>query len=177
MPTAKPGPWLDDALARGLIRPEDLPGRSSPSPAREGGAPPDEGDEGPKRVACSFAPPGRWVLPIVTASESNLREWRKRSSRTGAARRAVSLAFGPALVWVAAFALHYHQGGALRVALTRLGGRQLDRSNLPAALKATEDAVALMLGADDGDPRWRAEWHQRPSGPVGVVVELEALAK
>ena len=170
MPTARPGPWLDQAVERGLIAADEGEVRA-PAPPR---APASEGRKPPALVAPLFTPPGCWVLPIATASEANGREWRPRSTRTQAARRAVSAHLGRALVWAAAFAAHYHAGGALRVAITRLGGHRLDRSNLPAALKATEDAVALVLGADDGDPRWRPSWDQEPGGPVGVRVELAA---
>jgi hypothetical protein len=113
-----------------------------------------------------------WVIPLVTASESNGREWRQRSARTQAARKAVSVAFGPHLDALAPFANHYHAGNPICVVLTRLGGKRLDRSNLTVALKATEDAVALFLGADDGDPRWRADWEQEPGELMGVRVEL-----
>ncbi len=123
-------------------------------------------------VAASFTPPGCWTLPVETSSEANGREWRKRSNRTQAARRVVSAQLGRDLVYLAVFAAHYHAGGALRITFTRLGGRKLDRSNLPTALKATEDALCLMLGADDGDPRWQPAWEQEPGGAVGVRVEL-----
>lgn len=122
-----------------------------------------------------FAPPGTWVLPIVTASEANGREWRKRSSRAQNARRIVSREFGCRLDYLAPFARHFHAGRPLSVKLTRLGGRKLDAANLGPALKATEDAIALMLGADDGDSRWRVEFHQEPHSPVGVRIELEAV--
>ena len=150
-------PAIRQAKARGLIPP-------TPTPDLEAK---------PARIRVTFAPPGTWTLGVETRAEVNGRDWRSRSSRTQAARRAVSAAFGRAMVWVAAFADHYHRGGRLRVVLTRLGGKRLDPSNLPTALKAVEDAVALMLGADDGDARWVAEWHQEPGGAaVGVRVEL-----
>ncbi len=123
-------------------------------------------------VAASFTPPGCWTLPVETSSEANGREWRKRSNRTQAARKVVSAQLGRDLIYLAAFAAHFHAGGALRITFTRLGGRKLDRSNLPTALKSTEDAVALLMGADDGDPRWQPTWEQEPGGAVGVRVEL-----
>jgi hypothetical protein len=166
-------PSIAQALEKGLIRAEDLATPPTPVvPDRQDTEEPTSDRKRPPLVEPSFTAPGTWVLPIETASEANGREWRKRSNRTQAARKVVSEAFGRSLVWVAAFADHFHRGGGLRVVFIRLGGRQLDRSNLPVALKATEDAVALMLGADDGDPRWRAEWHQEPGGAVGVRIEL-----
>lgn len=173
MPTARPGAWLDTALERGLIDPKQLlPQPPAAAPVAASGDTPTW----PDLVVPAFTPPGLWTLPIATASEANGRDWRKRSNRTRAARKIVSEQLGRALVWVAAFAAHYHAGGALRVTFTRLGGKRLDNSNLPPALKATEDAVALMFGADDGDPRWRAEWGQEPGGPGGVRVELHTVA-
>lgn len=118
-----------------------------------------------------------WVLPIVTVSESNSREdWAKKSNRTRAARRTVSLAFGRELATVARYADAFHSGQMLAVVLTRLGGRKLDKSNLPSALKATEDAVALMLGADDGAANWHLVPQQQTGGPAGVRIELKLLA-
>ncbi len=114
------------------------------------------------------------TLAVATASEINGRDWRARSRRTGTAWRAVSRTLGPHLILLAQFAAAYHRGESLRVRLVRLGGRTLDRSNLPTATKAVEDAVAFMLGADDGDRRWCAEWDQEP-GPVGVRVEIEVV--
>jgi hypothetical protein len=128
-------------------------------------------------VAESFRDPGTWTVAVATASETNERSKWSRNSRTIAARRAVSRLMGATLAKLAPFAEHYHRGGTLSVLLVRLGGHRLDRSNLPAALKAVEDAVALMLGADDGDPRWDADWQQEPGpGPVGVRVALSAAA-
>jgi hypothetical protein len=115
------------------------------------------------------------TLPVVTASEVNQRDWRSRSRRGKVAWKALSDVLGPRLALVAPIGEAFHAGKPVRVALTRLGGRKLDRSNLPTALKAVEDAVAYFLGADDGDPRWVAEWHQEPGGPAGVRVELSVV--
>ena len=170
-------PAILQAVERGLIAPEQFQAAdTSPSPpAEELSAGLSHERHLPELVEPSFIPPGCWVLPITTASEANGREWRKRSNRTQAARKVVSTQLGRALVYLAAFAMHYHAGGTLKVTLTRLGGHRLDRSNLPVALKSTEDALALMLGADDGDPRWQAEWKQEAGGPAGVRVELAAV--
>jgi hypothetical protein len=124
-------------------------------------------------VQSLFMPPGTWLLPIRTASEANGRDWRKRSNRTQEARRIVSRELGKVLWIVASFAkpVHLHRE-TLRVKLTRLGGRKLDAANLGPALKAAEDAVAMVLGIDDGDPRWQVEFGQEPGGRVGVRLEL-----
>lgn len=112
------------------------------------------------------------LIPIKTASEINGRDWRKRSGRSKASWNAVSRVLGPHLGLLAPFSEAYRSQRALKVTFTRLGGRKLDRSNLPTATKAVEDALAFMLGADDGDPRWHSSFEQEP-GDVGVRIELE----
>lgn len=114
-----------------------------------------------------------WEIPLETRSEANHRDWRRRSKRTDAAWRAVSRALGKHLVYVATFANRYHSGHGIRVRITRIGGRKLDHSvNLPASMKAVEDAVAFMMGADDGSPLWHCDFEQEPGGAMGVRVEL-----
>lgn len=116
------------------------------------------------------------LIPVATASEANGRDWRARSKRSNAAWRAVSRTLGPHLRDLGIFATAYHAGQPLLVTFARLGGRKLDRGNVANALKGTEDAVAFMLGADDGDDRWKSEYVQHPGGPVGVRVEIEVVA-
>lgn len=113
------------------------------------------------------------MVGVETKNETNQRVWRAKHRRAGAAWNAVRRAV-TRLDWLQPLADHYADGGCLRVVLTRLGGRKLDRSNIPAATKGVEDAVAFMLGCNDGDMRWRAEWDQEPGGPVGVRVEVSA---
>ena len=151
---------LADLVRRGLIAPPAKGGRKKRAAA--------------ELVEASFAPPGTWVVPLRTASEVNRRDWRGRSRRTQDARLALSKAFGPRLRDLAPFADHYHAGGALRVAFTRLGGSRVDKSNLPTCTKGAEDFLSLLIGADDGDPRWRPSWGQEPGGPLGVRIELSA---
>lgn len=158
-------PAIVEAVRRGLIR---------PSPAA---APPaDEPDQAGELAAGSFwrvAGGVEFRVGVRTASEANQRGWQGKSRRTHAARLAVSRLLGPFLRAVADVAEHYHAGGTLDVVLTRVGGKRLDPTvNLPSALKATEDAVALMLGADDGDPRWRCRCEQETGGLVGVRVRV-----
>ncbi len=115
-----------------------------------------------------------FTLPILTASEANQRQWQGKARRTSDARRAVSRAFGRHLRRLASYADHYHAGGVLLVTLTRLGGKGLDRTvNLPSALKAVEDGVATVLGADDGSPLWRCRCEQEPGPKYGVRIRLE----
>lgn len=130
-------------------------------------------------VASSFTPPTTYggpvtfVVGVKTASEVNLTEWRKRSNRTGVIRRAVAAVVGPNLRHLVPIAEAFHGGVTVRVHMVRLGGRKLDKlANLGSALKAAEDAVALILGADDGSNLWKATCDQEPGGPYGIRVTL-----
>jgi len=168
MPTVKTWPTtcrpLEELTAEGRVSDgAKLPAEQGPKPRKR---------PAPELVAPGFIAPATWIIPLVTASEANGREWRKRSKRTDLAWRAVSKALGPHLVSAALAAAPYHRGEPIRVFLTRLGGRLLDRSNLPMALKATEDALAFILGCDDGNPLWQAEWFQKCGGPCGVEVAI-----
>lgn len=141
----------------------------------KGMIPKEKPDDKPARlVPASFAVINgvlTWVLPIETASEANGRDWRKRSARTKQARDVVSKAFGP--VPLDDYRRWYHEERKpLRLTFTRLATRKLDEFNLGPALKATEDAVALMFGANDGDPRWMATAKQEVGKLVGVRVEI-----
>jgi hypothetical protein len=114
-------------------------------------------------------------IDVKTVGEVNGRDWKARSRRTDAAWQAVGNTLGRHLSLLAPFADAYHGGKALRIVFTRLGGRRMDRSNLPTAIKATEDALAFMMGACDGDPRWRSEFAQEPGGAFGVRVEMQVV--
>lgn len=116
-----------------------------------------------------------WIIGVETRSETNERSWKLKSNRTKVARAAVCLLFGRTLANVARFAEHYHSGHQLGVRLTRLAPRKLDAGNVAAALKAVEDAAALVLGADDGDPRWVAAYQQEHNPKMGVRIEFDLL--
>lgn len=116
-----------------------------------------------------------WVVGVETRSEANKRSWKDRSKRTIAARRAVSALFGRTLSHLAPFAAHYHGGQPLGITFSRLAPHRLDRGNVSVALKAVEDAVAMMLGADDGDPRWVAIYEQEHNPRMGVRIQFDLL--
>jgi hypothetical protein len=114
-----------------------------------------------------------WEVGVETRSESNQRDWRARNRRTIAARKAVANLFARHLRQLVPYAEHYHANGALGLTFTRLAPRLLDRGNVSPALKAVEDAVALIIGADDGDVRWQASYLQEASPLYGVRIKLE----
>lgn len=59
-----------------------------------------------------------------------------------------------------------------RVTITRLGPKPFDRDNNVAAMKATQDAIAEWLGADDSDPRIQWRYAQRRSQDYFVEIEF-----
>lgn len=134
-----------------------------------------------KRRPAEMVTPGIAVEPervvilvaMETVNETNARQWQARSRRSGMAWDRVRKAVGPHLGALEPYCRHWENGGALRVRFVRLGGRALDRSNIPPATKGVEDAIAYLLGASDGDPRWHPEWDCVPGGVVGVEITLE----
>jgi hypothetical protein len=100
-----------------------------------------------KPAAGEPMPPGR---PSAGRSAGTCRSWRRSRTLTTAGRRCGSCS---------------HASAA--------GG--WTGSNLPTAIKATEDALAFLMGACDGDPRWRSEFAQEPGGAFGVRIELEVV--
>lgn len=156
---------LAELVAKGLVTP----------PKNQG-----KGKKATPLVEASFTQTAAgpvWVIPLKTVSEANTRGWQRKANRTREARAAVTAALGRHLAAVAPFAEAYHRGEVVRVTITRLGGAKLDRmANLGMALKACEDAVALVFGADDGADNWRCDPRQEPGGPVGVRIELTTEA-
>lgn len=113
-----------------------------------------------------------WEIPLVTASEINGRDWRKRSKRTDQAWSAVSKAIGPHLAYLVRFASDFHAGLPVHCCFTRLGGRRLDAANLPTALKACEDALCWIMGASDGALNWHPRYDQEACDGCGVRISL-----
>ncbi len=115
-----------------------------------------------------------WRLPIEVKSESNLREhWAQKNRRKNEQSFIVrTLIKCSSLVrWQQAF-----QKGPLRITFTKLGGRRLDRSNLPVSFKGIEDTFAWLMGCNDGHGNWRPAWEQEPGGPVGIKIRIEAIS-
>jgi hypothetical protein len=109
-------------------------------------------------------------------AEGNQREWQARNRRSGMAWKAVREAMGSHLAALDPYTEHVETGGALRVKFTRLGGRSLDALvNLPASMKGVEDAIAYLLGMDDGKPYWHPSPAQEESDEIGVRIEIERM--
>lgn len=121
----------------------------------------------------SFVGPVSFVVPVYTTSETNERDRHKKNARTVSIRTAVSRTLGKYLKYLVPFAEAYHSGQTVRVLFKRLGGQGLDRmANLGPSMKAVEDALALMMGVDDGSPKWKAACDQEPGGDYGVLIVL-----
>lgn len=115
----------------------------------------------------------RITIPVVTKNLVNMRAWQAKSNVTRICRAEVCKCLGKNLRRLADFAEHYHAGNPIFLTFTRVGGRKVDNmAGLGPTLKPIEDAVALVLGADDGDPRWRATAGQMPGVAVGVIVSF-----
>lgn len=110
-------------------------------------------------------------LPIQTVSEANQRE-----HYMAKARRAKTQRMHTCL-------LLRHQLGrcvdalrdppAIRITLTRLGVRKLDKDNLAGSLKHVQDGVADWLGIDDGSTRLTWDYAQETGRRYAVRVCIE----
>jgi hypothetical protein len=130
----------------------------------------------PKLVAAEYDhDAGRWVIPIRLESEANMGgKLSAALARKSAVKRIVSRAIAPGWrVWgPVGDAIRAGQPASIRV--VRLGGRGLDTGNLWRAVKPVEDAIATMLGCDDGAASWKASFEpsEEPGGPFGVRIEI-----
>lgn len=112
------------------------------------------------------------TLPIRTVSEANRRgHWAKHARRTADQRRAVLLAFRPAIL-AAKWTL------PVRVTIVRIAPRALDgHDNLCAALKACADGITDALGLkSDRAAGLSFVYGQERGAPktYGVRITLEA---
>jgi hypothetical protein len=123
-------------------------------------------------VAPSRPAPGVFVAAFEARPEANLRAWRGRHARAGAAWRAVREAVGP-LSNLLMFEWWLSKGRPVRARFVRLGGKRLDPMvNLPSAVKGVEDAVCFLLGIGDESPLWVPSCDQEPGDLCGVRIEL-----
>jgi hypothetical protein len=108
-------------------------------------------------------------MPLQVKSEANTREhWRTRHRRFAEQAAVVRLLLAQPLRGA-------KLSGPYLVTFTRRGVRKVDGDNLQGAFKAVRDAVAGLLGIDDGDER-SATWIycQETCGreDCGVVVTI-----
>ena len=153
--------------SEGLVRVPPAPSRPPKSPlsAAPGVTKPPAVPDGAVRSGAA-PPPWRVTLTLPglgLTSRSNAREhWTTRRRRDRAEEVAVRLA------WAGAGLGGWHPPLPLTVVMVRLGGKPMDDDNLGGAFKALRDALAELLGVDDGDPRVR--WRPRQSpGPARSV--------
>lgn len=143
----------------GLIAPPaPKPGRASPPPPTPGVVLHHHEDDG--------GPDWRLTLTLrgmKLVSRANAREhWTARHARGRAEAAALALA------WIAAGLEGWHPPLPLHIILIRVGGKTMDGDNLASAFKAIRDALAGLVGIDDGDDRIRWRCKQRP-GPEAMV--------
>lgn len=105
-------------------------------------------------------------VPIRTVSEANIRvHWAVRAKRVKAQRQAVAMT-------LSARRKHVRQP-PYTVTLCRVApSKGLDGDNLCSSLKASRDAVAEVLGIDDGDSRITWRYLQRRGKPKEYAVEI-----
>lgn len=127
-------------------------------------------------VQTSFDPPAAWTISLQVYAGDNARGLKKRIGRSGSERKAVCHALAAHLRALCPFTEALASGKAVRVSLTRLGGRALDpHDNLPSSFKYVLDSLCLFLGIDDRNPALHVKYDQKPGGAVGIVVTLEEV--
>ena len=110
-------------------------------------------------------------IPLRTARGQNAREhWGQRARRVKAEHEAVI-----PMVRTECNRAGINLSGRLVVTLTRVSAGTLDDDNNQGALKGVRDAVAIVIGTDDNDPRieWRYGQERCKRGHYGVRVEIE----
>ncbi len=119
------------------------------------------------------APKGGVDRPIPglkTASEQNCRDhWRTSSKRHKQQKEVVTLALrGTVAPMMLAHA-------PLVVTMTRISpGTGLDSDNAVSSMKYVRDAIAKVLGCDDGIRETRVEWRvDQQRGPWGIRIRIE----
>lgn len=105
-------------------------------------------------------------------SEMNARDpWQVRNERRKRQRSAVMFASLPDLI---------HRIHAMPlpvvVTITRIGPRTLDDDNLRGSAKFVRDAVAHMLGIDDGDAMVSWRYEQEKFKRYGVRIKIASIA-
>ena len=134
-------------------------------------------------VIQSFKQPGIWTIPVWLCSEANAGgKMRAAIARKGTVKNAIWRALGPG--WRIfgpigesvrnAAGNSGKQASLPSIRVIRLGGRGLDTGNLWRAIKPVEDAIAVLLGCDDGWQAWKDSFQvDQDPGPLwGCRIEL-----
>ena len=181
MPTvpASFGPMIDEYMAK-----TGQTGKQSSRPftARDENGP--ETKPGKRDyVIQSFKHPGIWTIPVWLCSEANAGgKMRAAIARKGTVKNAIWRALGPGwrIFGPIGESVRNAAGNAGKQAslpsirVIRLGGRGLDVGTLWRACKPVEDAIAVLLGCDDGWAAWKTAFSvdQEPGPLWGCRIEL-----
>lgn len=125
-------------------------------------------------LPAAFVQPATWLVPVYCYAGDNARGFKKQIGRAGHERRPVYHTLARQLRALAPFADAAQAGRTVRITLTRIGGNKMDAANVVAALKYVQDAVADLLGVDDGKECLDWEYGQAPGRRKhGVRIQLE----
>ena len=104
---------------------------------------------------------------VSEANTSDRQHWRRRYERSQRQKQVVALALrGTVAAMMAPLA-------PLLVTITRIApSKGLDSDNKISSQKYVRDAIARVLGIDDGDPRVEYRVEQR-KGPWGIEIRIE----
>jgi hypothetical protein len=110
-----------------------------------------------------------FTMPVRVDSETNAREhWAKKRNRK--INQKIATRYG----WVDAVRpIDFRVSLPCVVRLVRVGSRKLDSDNLGESFKAIRDALAGMIGVDDGDERIKWEYAQVAVGKRVYQVRVE----
>jgi len=118
-----------------------------------------------------------WLIPVRLESEANLGGKRSAAiSRKSAVKRSVWEHLGPDWRIWGPVGDAVRAGQPAEIRIVRVGGRVLDTGNLWRAVKPVEDALAILLGCDDGWPAWKRSFvvDQEPGERWGVRIIVRA---
>lgn len=121
----------------------------------------------------SYQDPARWLVPVYTYAGDNARDFKARIGRAGHERWAVHRTLAKQYACLNRFVVQAQAGRHVRVTLTRLGPRAMDQSNVVAALKYVQDAVAERFGLDDGSPAFDWVYSQEKWPAYGVRIKFD----
>ena len=120
--------------------------------------------------------PDSWIIGVYTyCGDNSASGFKAKFSRSGHERVKIYNGLARYHQEFAKYATHAQSEGRTRISITRLGPREMDYSNVVAALKYVQDAVSHFLGVDDGKKWLVWEYGAEKSNRYGVRIELEIL--